>query len=86
MLLPGKSQTSVIRRYALFDKRRSEPCRSATRCSVSILHSFAGPCSCMTRAEVRSEQDYGQSKRGRDLEGLSLLLCRQALADVFIDG
>ncbi len=40
----------------------------------------------MTRAEVRSEQDYGQSKRGRDLEGLSLLLCRQALADVFIDG
>ncbi|MDI4701644.1 hypothetical protein MJL33_26190, partial [Salmonella enterica subsp. enterica serovar Kentucky] len=31
------------------------------------------------------KQDYGQSVWA-DLEGLSLLLCHKALADVFIDG
>ena len=39
----------------------------------------------LTRTEITLKQDYGQSVWA-ELEGLSLLLCHKALADVFIDG
>ena len=38
----------------------------------------------LTRTELTSNKDYGQSV-GR-AKGLSLLLCHKTLADVFIDG
>ncbi|WP_336218951.1 DNA polymerase III subunit delta [Citrobacter amalonaticus] len=39
----------------------------------------------LTRTELTLKQDYGQSV-WVELEGLSLLICHKALADVFIDG
>ena len=39
----------------------------------------------LTRIELIVKQDFGQSVWA-ELEGLSLLLCHKALADVFIDG
>ncbi|HCD1256161.1 TPA: DNA polymerase III subunit delta [Citrobacter amalonaticus] len=39
----------------------------------------------LTRTELTLKQDYGQSVWA-ELEGLSLLICHKALAEVFIDG
>ena len=39
----------------------------------------------LTRTELTLKQDYGQSVWA-ELEGLSLLICHNALAEVFIDG
>lgn len=39
----------------------------------------------LTRTEITLKQDYGQSVWA-ELEGLSLLICHKALAEVFIDG
>lgn len=39
----------------------------------------------LARTEITLKQDYGQAVWA-ELEGLSLLLCHKALADVFIDG
>ncbi|MGS9159822.1 DNA polymerase III subunit delta, partial [Salmonella enterica subsp. enterica serovar Infantis] len=39
----------------------------------------------LTRTELTLNQEHGQSVWA-DLEGLSLLLCHKALADVFIEG
>lgn len=88
LLVNLKRQSAHTPLRSLFDKHRVWQNRrglitdALNRLSQAQLRQAV---SGLTRIELILKQDYGQSVWD-ELEGLSLLLCHKALADIFIDG
>lgn len=88
LLLTLKRQSADTPLRTLFDKhrvwqnRRAATTEALNRLSLEQLRQAVH---LLSRAELTVKQDFGQSVWA-ELEGLSLLLCHKALADVFIDG
>lgn len=88
LLVTLKRQSAHTPLRSLFDKhrvwqnRRSIIGEALQRLSNEQLRQAVH---LLTRIELIVKQDFGQSVWA-ELEGLSLLLCHKALADVFIDG
>lgn len=88
LLVTLKRQSAHTPLRALFDKhrvwqnRRGATTEALNRLSLDQLRQAVH---LLSRIELVVKQDYGQSVWA-ELEGLSLLLCHKALADVFIDG
>ncbi|EBS1064633.1 DNA polymerase III subunit delta [Salmonella enterica] len=88
LLVNLKRQSAHTPLRALFDKYRVwQNRRPMIGDALQRLHpaQLRQAVQLLTRTEITLKQDYGQSVWA-DLEGLSLLLCHKALADVFIDG
>jgi len=88
LLVTLKRQSAHTPLRALFDKhrvwqnRRGVTTEALNRLSLDQLRQAVH---LLSRTELVVKQDFGQSVWA-ELEGLSLLLCHKALADVFIDG
>lgn len=88
LLVTLKRQSAHTPLRALFDKhrvwqnRRGVTGDALNRLSLDQLRQAVH---LLSRIELIVKQDFGQSVWA-ELEGLSLLLCHKALADVFIDG
>lgn len=88
LLVTLKRQMTQMPLRALFDKhrvwqnRRGTTTEALNRLSADQLRQAVH---LLSRIELIVKQDYGQSVWA-ELEGLSLLLCHKALADIFIDG
>ena len=88
LLVTLKRQMTQMPLRALFDKhrvwqnRRGATTEALNRLSADQLRQAVH---LLSRIELIVKQDYGQSVWA-ELEGLSLLLCHKALADIFIDG
>ncbi|MGP3593942.1 DNA polymerase III subunit delta [Vagococcus sp. WN89Y] len=88
LLVTLKRQSAHTPLRALFDKHRVwQNRRAATTEALNRLShdQLRQAVHLLSRIERVVKQDYGQSVWA-ELEGLSLLLCHKALADVFIDG
>ena len=73
---------SLFDKHRVWQNRRSLITEAVNRLSHEQLRQAV---QLLMRAELTLKQDYGQSVWA-ELEGLSLLICHKALAEVFIDG
>ncbi|MTH44896.1 DNA polymerase III subunit delta [Intestinirhabdus alba] len=73
---------TLFDRHRVWQNRRALTGEALNRLDLTQLRQAVH---LLTRTEITLKQDYGQSVWA-ELEGLSLLLCHKALADVFIDG
>ncbi|XTZ37290.1 DNA polymerase III subunit delta [Salmonella enterica] len=88
LLVTLKRQSAHTPLRTLFDKHRVwQNRRAATSDALNrlSLDQLRQAVHMLSRIELIVKQDFGQSVWA-ELEGLSLLLCHKALADVFIDG
>ena len=88
LLVTLKRQSAHTPVRALFDKHRVwQNRRGVTGDALNRLSrvQLRQAVHLLSRIELIVKQDFGQSVWA-ELEGLSLLLCHKALADVFIDG
>ncbi|WP_318374285.1 DNA polymerase III subunit delta [Enterobacter sp.] len=88
LLVTLKRQSASTPLRTLFDKHRVwQNRRAVTSEALNRLSNeqLRHAVHLLSRTELTVKQDYGQSVWA-ELEGLSLLLCHKALADIFIDG